>query len=302
MPQRIPVIIDTDANNEIDDQHAIAYSLFSDEVLEVVGVTVNNTPLGKGIQGHYDEAKRVLQLCNAEQRVPLFKGVVGNFNDILPSINENDFDGHEAVEFIIEQAMEDRSQKLVLLPIGKLTNIALALAKTPAIKDKIKVVWLGSNYPDSGEYNLVADPDSVNYVLESGVDFEMVMVRYADDTGSAAVQVTREQIQEKMPNLGPQVSPVEGRQGGSFSCWGDYSVNLFENFPRTTWSLFDVVAAAVVKKPEFGRFSRSEVPKLNGDAWDHDSGERYSAGIWEHFDKEALVSDFFETMKNAKSR
>ncbi len=59
------VIFDTDANNEIDDQHALAYLLFSGDVFAVEGVTVNATSgPGHGISGHidgqYDEAKRPL--------------------------------------------------------------------------------------------------------------------------------------------------------------------------------------------------------------------------------------------------
>lgn len=54
---------------------------------------------------------------------------------------------YEAVNFIIEQELKDRDQKLILLPIGKLTNIALALKKESAIAKNIRIVWLGSNYP-----------------------------------------------------------------------------------------------------------------------------------------------------------
>ena len=32
----IPVIFDTDANNELDDQHALAYMLLNDEVFDVL--------------------------------------------------------------------------------------------------------------------------------------------------------------------------------------------------------------------------------------------------------------------------
>jgi hypothetical protein len=37
------VILDTDANNELDDQHAIAYLLFNGQVFDVEGITVNRT-------------------------------------------------------------------------------------------------------------------------------------------------------------------------------------------------------------------------------------------------------------------
>lgn len=296
MSERIPVLIDSDANNEVDDQHAIAYALFSDDVLDVVGLTVNNTPHGNGIQGQYDEAQRVLRLCDADQRVPLYKGAEDGLEEILPHIRTDSFDGKDAVDFIIEAAMVDRSQKLVLLPIGKLTNIALALAREPQIKNRIKVVWLGSNYPESGEYNLAADPDSVNFVLRSGVEFEIVTVRYQEPTGSAAVQTTREEIQQRMPGKGPSVTAVTGRNGGEFTNFGDYSVNLFENFRFSPWSLFDVVAIAVVKDPKFGQMTEFTVPPLDETEWDHDSSLRYAVRLWENFDKEAILKDFYETI------
>ena len=39
--ERMRIIIDTDALAEVDDQHAIAYALFSSDHFEVEGITVN---------------------------------------------------------------------------------------------------------------------------------------------------------------------------------------------------------------------------------------------------------------------
>lgn len=151
---KIPVIFDTDANNEVDDQHALAYLLFSGDHFNVEGVTVNATSAPSGyseesdVSDHYEEAKRVMQLCGGFYgKIPLKTGANGSFDEIKNHIGEPGFDGHEAVDFIIEQAMKKRNQKLVLLPVGKLTNIALALMKEPAIAEKVRIVWLGSNYP-----------------------------------------------------------------------------------------------------------------------------------------------------------
>ena len=41
--QKTRVILDTDANNELDDQHAIAYMLFNGDYFQVEGITVNRT-------------------------------------------------------------------------------------------------------------------------------------------------------------------------------------------------------------------------------------------------------------------
>jgi purine nucleosidase len=100
----------------------------------------------------------------------------------------------DAVNFIIERAHATAGSKLVLLPIGKLTNVALALVKDPSIASKVRIVWLGSNYPDKGEYNQENDLDAVRYVLSLDVPFEVATVRYGKGTGTDAVRVTREEI------------------------------------------------------------------------------------------------------------
>lgn len=298
MSKRIPILIDSDANNELDDQHAIAYATFSSDAFDLVGVTVNNTPLGDGIQGQYDEAKRVLELCTAFETIPLFKGADQNYLDIQPNLSDDAFDGKDAVDFIVQEARRDRGEPLILIPIGKLTNIALAIERAPDIESKIRVVWLGSNYPEEGEYNLVADIPSVKRVLESSVPFEMVTVRYTKSTGSTAVAVETEFVKQIMPGLGPQVDPVIGRHGGEFTCFGDYSVSLFDhmNFPKRP--LFDVVAVAVVKNPDWGERTEIPAPILDEKTWVGRPENQRQISIWENFNKEAVLDDFFQSMRS----
>lgn len=298
MPDRIPILVDSDANNELDDQHAIAYAAFNSDAFELVGVTVNNTPLGDGIEGQYNEAKRVLQLCDSFDSVPLYKGADKNYDDILPFVHDDSFDGKDAVDFIISEARRERSQPLVLIPVGKLTNIALAIDHAPDIKSKIRVVWLGSNYPEEGEYNLLADIPAVNSVLNSAVAFEMVTVRYVQTTGATAVAVETEFVKQVMPGLGPQVEPVIGRHGGEFTNFGDYSVSLFEHMNYPKRPLFDVVAVAIVKNPSWGERREMPAPILEGKSWVEWPDNPHRITIWENFDKDAILGDFFESMKN----
>lgn len=299
MGVRTPIIIDTDANNELDDQHAMAYALLQPDVFDVVGVTVNNTPLGNGIQGQYDEAKRILHLCDRLE-VPLLKGAEGNLPDIQPDANIK-FDGQDAVDFIIEAARASRPQKLVLIPIGKLTNIALALKNAPDIAELVRVVWLGSNYPEPGEYNLAADSASVNAVIRSSARFDMVTVRYTKPTGSSAVAVDVDEISERMPGLGPRVAPITGRHGGDFSTFGDYSISLFENVGSSRRPLFDVVAVAVVKNPAWGQCRTIQAPILDGIDWNGENEGLRPIQLWENFDRDGIIEDFFDVMSRATS-
>jgi inosine-uridine nucleoside N-ribohydrolase len=309
---KIPVIFDTDANNEVDDQHALAYLLFSGDHFNVEGVTVNATSAPSGyseesdVSDHYEEAKRVMQLCgNLYGKIPLKTGANGSFEEIKNHIGEPDFDGHEAVDFIIEQAMKKRNQKLVLLPVGKLTNIALALMKEPAIAENVRIVWLGSNYPEPGEHNQDWDIASMNYILDVDVPFEMVLVRGGKPSGTAAVMVFRDQILHRMPGKGPTIkTPVTGRHGGEFTTFGDYSVNLFEQYGM--WgnppgrALFDMAAVAVVKNPDWAETREIPAPIYMNGKWVERPNNPRKITLWKWFDIYGIVNDFFVTMNDYK--
>lgn len=298
----IPVIIDTDANNELDDQHAMAYLFFNDDVFNTIGVTVNATYNGGNIDLQVTEAERVMKLADVMGQIPLLPGADGNFEEIRQNLDQPEFDGQPAVEFIIEEARKPRTQKLVLLPVGKLTNIALALEKAPDIKENVRIVWLGSNYPAPGEYNQENDIPALNYILNQGVPFEMVMVRYGEPSGSDAVRATPEDIEKNMPGAGPEVDPVTGRHGGEFTNFGDYSVNLFSKIDLhgdpPSRALFDMVAVAILKNPEWGEAKEIPAPILVDEEWQERPDNDRTITIWENFDKEAILEDFYSTMQN----
>jgi len=102
--KKLSVIFDTDANNEIDDQHALAYLLFSGNKFRVEGITVNATYNGGNIDKHYAEAERVVKLCNLYKKIPIFKGADGNFETIDNQLDSLKFDGYMAVNYMIRQA------------------------------------------------------------------------------------------------------------------------------------------------------------------------------------------------------
>ena len=309
---KIDLIYDTDANNEVDDQHALAYLLFNGDFFNVLGVTVNATSTPDGfdtvsdVQDHYDEARRVMQLCgDLYGKIPLLTGAQDSFVEIRAHLDQDDFDGHPAVDFIIEQSLMERDEKLVLLPVGKLTNIALALEKEPAIAENVRIVWLGSNYPLTGEHNKVWDKEAMNYILDQDVEFEFVTVRYGDPSGTDAVKVTQAQILHRMPGLGPVISePVIGRHGGEFNNWGDYSANLFEMYNMygspPSRALFDMAAVAILKNPDWAE--RKVIPApimdIENDIWIDRPDNTRELVLWEWFNIYGIMNDFFVTMEN----
>ena len=301
--KKIRIILDTDANNELDDQHAIAYMLFNDSIFDVEGITINKTRNGGSIDDHYDEANRVVKLCGWHSRIELYKGATGSFDEIKYQLNNPVFDGSDAVDFIISMAEKESNRKLVLLSIGKLTNIALALHKVPSISSKIRIVWLGSNYPVPGEYNQENDLSSLQYIIDCNVDFQIALVRYGEPSGTDAVRVSLSEIEKIMPGKGPHIStPVKGRHGGTFTNFGDYSVNLFQNIDYhddpPSRALFDMAAVAIVKNPNWASQQKIPKPELIDGNWHERPNHPDRITLWENFDKEKIVDDYFSSMEN----
>ncbi|CAE7251354.1 rihA [Symbiodinium microadriaticum] len=284
---KLPLIIDTDANNELDDQHALAYLFFNQDLFDIVGVTVNTTSSGGNIDKQVAEAVRVMKLCDVYESIPMLPGADDSFSKIAPNLEESAYDGHEAVEFIIRESQKKRESKLILLPIGKLTNIALALKKAPEIAQNIRIIWLGSNYPEPGEHNLVNDIPAMNFILDMEVPFEMVMVRYGEPSGSDAVRVTPERIEQEMKGLGPSVDPIVGRHGG---------IDLHGDPPSR--ALFDVVPVALLKNKNWGEFKEIPAPTMEDEEWIKRPDNPRMVGIWENFNSPAILNDFFETMRS----
>ena len=287
-PSRTPVIFDTDANNELDDQHALAYLLFNQGVFDILGITVNRTLSGGGIKKHVEEAARVVKLCNVD--TPIHTGADADFNTIKNNLNKPDFDGATAVNFIIDKAREAREGKLLLLPVGKLTNIALALKKAPDIVPKVRVLWMGSNYPEPGEYNQDNDTASLNYILETDVEFEIATVRYGKDSGTDAVRVTPAEVETNVKGKGPKIAdPVTGRHGNTFSNFGDYAYDLFQHIDLygdpPARALFDMAAVAIAKNPDWATATTIPAPKLVNNTWIDQPDNPRKIVLWEFLPK-----------------
>ncbi|MEI8073180.1 MAG: nucleoside hydrolase [Bacteroidota bacterium] len=296
--KRVAVIFDTDANNELDDQQALAYLFFNSNLFDTKAVTVNATYNGGNIDSQFVEAERIMKLCKVADKIPLLKGANGSFTEIEKDLHNKQFDGYKAVNFIISEAKKHKKDKLIVIAVGKLTNMALALKKDPTIASSIRLVWLGSNYPDPGEYNLENDIPSMNYILQTNIDFEMVTVRYGKKTGTDAVNVTKNEAINHLKGAGPTITiPIIGRHGGEFYSFGAYSINLFEHVDYygnpPSRALFDMAAVAIVKNANWAKSSLINCPAMINKKWIEQTDNHRKIIIWENFDKEKIINDFF---------
>ena len=104
-----------------------------------------------------------------------------------------------------------------------------------------------------------------------------------------------------MPGKGPSIdTPVAGRHGGTFTNFGDYSVELFEKFEDhpTERSLFDMAAVAIVKDPTWAKRSVIGAPEFADGKWTDRPDNPRKMVLWEDFDREKILQDFYERMEN----
>ena len=323
---RMDVIIDSDANAELDDQHAIAYTVLNVNSFRVLGITVNATSGGGSVEDNAEEARRVLALCGRAGRgIEVFRGAAGKYDEIYVSpvekvapdsatastsaspaaacgttVLEDNYDGKEAVQFILRRSRHySQRRPLTIIATGKLTDIALAIAADPGLARRIRVVWAGTGYPAGGEFNLLEDTAAANAVMASDVPLEILPARYGLPSGTWAVRVKRDSVLAGWEGLGPRVPPVEGRHGGTFERFGEYSCDLFRHIrvgSDESRSLFDLAAPAILKNPAWGH--RSEIPAsefIDG-YWYPLDGPHRPVTLWEDFDKEAILGDFLTTL------
>ncbi len=180
-----PIIIDTDPG--VDDTMAILFALRSPE-LKVVGLT---TVYGNSyVDVTTRNALRVLELAGCDD-IPVARGAEGpllrRYSDPPTFVHGHDGLGDagvaaepkrgvhrlNAAEFIVE-TVRARPGEITLVPIGPLTNIALALKLEPRLAQWVKqVVVMGGTFGAPGnvspvaEANIWNDPEAAAIVLDA---------------------------------------------------------------------------------------------------------------------------------------
>jgi len=129
----------------------------------------------------------------------------------------------------------------------------------------------------------------------------MVTVRWGKPSGTAAVKIKRKDVYIRMPGLGPHVDPpVTGRHGGTFTCFGDYSMDLFRHINHLEdgcfRSLFDMAAVAIVKESSWATATEIPCPILINNSWVEQPDNPRKIKVWENFKKELIIEDLYKTL------
>ncbi|MEJ7720509.1 MAG: nucleoside hydrolase [Ilumatobacteraceae bacterium] len=184
-----PFFIDTDTAS--DDAVALVIALTHPDV-EVVGISVvaGNVPLDLGVQN----ALWVAEQCNAS--VPVHAGAAtplvvaletgqyvhgaDGMGDIGLPLTGRTPASDDGVGALLAASHRYAGQ-LELVTLGPLTNLALALRADPTLPERLaRCVVMGAvadhvgNQTPVAEFNMWVDPHSVDEVLRSGLEVELV--------------------------------------------------------------------------------------------------------------------------------
>ncbi|WP_170252897.1 nucleoside hydrolase [Colwellia echini] len=185
------IIIDADVG--IDDTMAILYASAS-PVFELIGLTttfgnasIENSTRNAcyiierlGLDIPVVQGASVPLIIAPEPPTDFVHGDNGLGNVIVPTVHKKPQSTLSAAQFIIEQS-KLYPNELTLVPIGRLTNIALALRLDPTLASRIKrVVIMGGAFEVPGnvtpvaEANIIGDPHAADIVFQA--DWDVVTI------------------------------------------------------------------------------------------------------------------------------
>ncbi len=288
------VILDTDARNEIDDQHFIAYAVYSGVDVLAINSIHNNEDNSEEINfGEIFYVLKMLQYSGMNETPMVFRGAPqmlerpasGIWTDTHPIVTE-------ASDAILAAARgASPANPVYILPVGPCTNIASALLQAEQdgfdLSERIRIIWLGGG-PESADdetYNGGNDPWSVFVVGQSGIDFTIML----ENPTSARLDFIKSQDAGLYPDndIGTYLR--------------DIILNRLTMHDLETKSLYDLTAISTVINNHLRLNWLTEVEDMKiadkdkAYQWEKTDDKSNVHVIWD-IDEEAMKNDFFNTI------
>lgn len=255
--RRIPLLIDTDAGCEIDDQYAIALAIHSPDRFDIQGFAAHHFHDDPdSIDRCAEEIERVLDLSGMSGRWPVTKGGPPLQWRSVP----NDC---EATDFIVERAMAHTPEDpMWIVILGGTTNTVSAYLKEPRIAERVRVLFHGRTqfWPlKAWNNNVDIDLRATQVLFKS--DLPLVLF----DTGTY-LRVSKEETEAR---LAPR-----GRIGAylhEIRMANPYRQSMKKGF-------FDLGDVAFLCDPALGEYEEMDIPAIGMDCmlqW----GTTYGRGI-----------------------
>ncbi|MEM6841748.1 MAG: nucleoside hydrolase [Bacteroidota bacterium] len=281
-------VIDTDTYNEIDDQFAVIYALFSPGQLNVEAIYAapflnkRSTSAGEGMEKSYEEILRLLERTETSANDFVYRGSERFLSDYDQPVES------DAALDLIDRAMSS-DEPLYVLTLGAPTNVASAILMEPSIIEKIVVVWLGGkgvNWPFASEFNLQQD------VMSSKVMF---------DSGVPLVQIPTQPVTSHLLLSIPEAEKYLKGQGAI----GDYLLEIFSQYPKEVnadeyaWSkvVWDISAIAYAINPNWFQTELRAAPILTNEKTYSFDNRRHLYRVVTHLNRDKIFGDMFRKIE-----
>jgi inosine-uridine nucleoside N-ribohydrolase len=274
-PQRVRVVIDTDAANEIDDQFALAWALGEPDRLRVEAVyaapfsfahrraalgarTLRDPrpfdPPGVGMQRSLEEIERVFGHCGVSSAGRIFAGAT----DYLRSA-DTPLDCAAARDLIARARATPADERLYVLALGCVTNIASALLLDPAIAERIVVVWT-SGYPSHAPHpnhslNLEQDLHATRHLLDCGVP----LVYLPGFHVGAQLRLSLPEVEQWVRGCGA----IGNYLHHLFTHNPLWELQSIDSFHAHSWVIWDLICVAWVLDPTLVPTFWTRTPRLD---------------------------------------
>ncbi len=261
-------ILDADTGNEMDDLYAITGALASGKA-ELLGITsahFNNVQLLTDSMWHIYPTQNINTLKISQNLNEEILGRLGR-NDIpLPEGCDRMvgyawgyYEGapvptSPAVDFIIEEARKTPAgEKLNIIILGPVTNVAAAVLKDPAIIERIRVYALTMRYDpelnawNKNSFNARNDINGLDVLLNSRA-LEMYVI---PGNVSSRMIFYREETLKKLKGMSHPLAEMLTER------WDEVSAG-------NTWIMWDVALVEAFLNPQFAVIETLEGPPENG--------------------------------------
>jgi inosine-uridine nucleoside N-ribohydrolase len=286
----VPMVLDTDTYNEIDDQFALVYALISPElnVEAVYAAPFKNdrsTSPEDGMERSHEEILRILDRLDRSPENFAFKGSRHFIAD--PKQPEK---SAAALDLIRRAKAHSPEKLLYVVAVGAISNVANALLLDPSILPNIVVVWLGGNgldWPHQREFNYRQDLNASKTIFNSGV---------------ALVQLPCTPVVTHFTTTVPEMEANLAGQGAI----GDYLLEIFKDFRQDhfAWSkvLWDMTAVAWVidSRRLPSHLVHSPIPTDNY-TFSFDNSRHLIRSVY-FLQRDPIFRDFFTKLQKAGER
>ncbi|SHI83476.1 Inosine-uridine nucleoside N-ribohydrolase [Pseudozobellia thermophila] len=276
--ERIPLIIDADTANEVDDLFALVRAVNEPkfDLLAITSAQFHTSPYASdSTVAESQEINEHLMALLGRTDIPL---PLGSNAPLEASDAPQD---SEAARFIVKKAHElEEGRKLQLVILGSCTNVASAILTDSTIVPKMQVNYLGfwhdpvSNRYNKKEFNSGNDSIAVNVLLNRpGLD-----IRVMTATTSQHLVFHKTRVDAHLKGKGGMADYLVDR-------WESYERWWTQKDPeKTKWTMWDVALIEALVHPEWTRQKTFETPKEN---------TQRHIQIYTHIDVDQMEKDFW---------